>query len=155
MGAQTVRAKAARRPYSPEDDQFIEEHFGDWSNRQIAEALGRTESGIRYRAKKMGLSSEVSPIPRARDVGEGGEDRLSKLLRLREIMEGAIIADEVPMMQRPAYYREYRALLKDIDELEGGEHGEQGSDEAKSPFAAALERLAEQQRALLERASES
>lgn len=69
-------------------------------------------------------------------------------------MEEAIVADEVPMMQRPAYYRECRALLKEIDELEDGSDGNEDSAPQKGSFAEALERLAEQQRNLLEQARE-
>lgn len=153
MGAQ----RAARRPYTKDDDDFISLHFGDWSNRQIAAELGRTESGVRYRAKKLGLVSNVEPVPKVpeREDGESTDGRLSRLLKLREIMEEAIAADEVPMMQRPAYYREYRALLKEIDELEGGGDGERDEEENESPFAKAIAMLADQQRQLLEQAANS
>lgn len=153
MGAQ----RSQRRPYTKEDDDFIALHFGDWSNRQIAAELGRTESGIRYRVKKLGLASNVVPVPKVpeREDGEPVDGRLSRLLKLRELMEDAITADEVPMMQRPAYYREYRALLKEIDELEGGGDGERDEDEKEGSFAQAIAMLADQQRQLLEQAANS
>ena len=153
MGAQKAADGAQRRrPYTEDDDGFIAQHYGNWSNRQIAEALGRTESGVRYRARKLGLERVSYEAPKVEEVcGEPGE-RLSRLLALRDMMEGDILGGVVPMMQRPAYYREYRALLAEISELEGDSDAKPEA-KPKSSLADALAGLAEQQRKLLERAA--
>lgn len=150
MGAQN------RRPYTEADDRFIKDHFGDWSNRQIAVELGRTESGIRYRAKKLGLCAEHHELPKASDIDGEGESRLRRLKSLRKRMEREIDGNCIPVMQKPAYFREYRALLKDIEEIEEAAHGkDDNSGPSNTPIADAIAGLIALQREILDRARES
>lgn len=113
MGAQN------RRPYTSIDDSFIARHYGDWSNRSIAYALGRTESGVRYRAKKLGLVHDRQKPPMPKDSDSETKSRLSRLFELLAIMDWEIENDNIPMMHKPAYFREYRGLLAEISDITG------------------------------------
>lgn len=153
MGAQKG---GGRKAYTQEDDEFIRSRFGDWSNRQIAQELGRTESGIRYRAKKLGLVAEPHEIPRVDGADDEGRDRLSRLVALRRRMEDEIDEDCIPTMQKPAYFREYRALLKEIEEIEGAGHDDGGGDGTSgTPIADAIASLVALQREILAKAREA
>ena len=78
-----------------------------------------------------------------------------KLVALRDRMERAIEGDVIPFMQQPAYYREYRALLADIDELERDDGNANDDDGGGQSFADTLAQLVALQRDILDRASES
>lgn len=143
-----------RKAFTADEDNYIRENLGRLSLNQLAQVLERPKSSVQYRIKTLGLEATRHEVPKVEDQPVEPEGRMRKLCALRDIMEGDILGGKVPMMQRAAYFREYRALLAEISELEGKTDAERESKPENS-LGAALSRLAEQQRRLLEQAAES
>lgn len=143
-----------RKAFSTEEDEYLKQNTGRLSLGQMAQFLERPRSSVQYRIKKLGIQSDgaVYEVPKVKEMPKQVKDRHERLLELRGVMEGDIFGDDIPVMSRPAYYREYRALLAEIAELEGEADGATEA-EPQSTFAQALAGLADQQRKLLERAA--
>jgi hypothetical protein len=125
--------------------------------------LGRSRSSIQARVRTLGLNRAPVARPETVDeqpVYEAPEQttaepgsRLARLLTLRDQMERNIEDEMIPIMQQPAYFREYRALLAEIDELEHRDGEDTGEGRSKLTLAESLAQLAEAQRRYLEYAA--
>lgn len=142
-----------RKAFGTDEDEYIRENANRLSLGQIAQILGRSRSSVQSRIKRLGIERVTYEPPRQEELPTVPGDRLRRLLALRDLMEADILGGDVPMMQRPSYFREYRALLAEIGELEGGTDAK-SEGEQKNPLGEALARLADQQRRLLEQAAE-
>jgi hypothetical protein len=67
------------RAWTAEEDDYLREHYGKKTRREIAEAIGRTIPLVGWRAAKLGLTQEFRNMEKAR-VWTGAEDnQLRKL----------------------------------------------------------------------------
>ena len=148
--------------WKPEEVAKLKELYGTMPISAIANEIGRTKNSVAAKARTLRLDRQppVFALRLVDDPGEDGAadegeaDTYSRLRALRDRMEQAIEADMIPPMQQPAYFREYRALLAELDELRRRGDGEEG--EAHGPsIAEAIASLAEQQRRYLEQAAVS
>lgn len=146
--------------WTAEEISVLKENYGTTSLAEIGRMVNRSKNSVAAKVKSLRLNRpDPTGMPlegQAKRVDDDREDRsrLSKLVALRDRMERAIEDDVIPFMQQPAYYREYRALLADIDELEHN-NDETGNDgESGQSFAETLNKLIELQRGILDRARE-
>ena len=148
--------------WTAEEIAVLKANYGTTSLAEIGRMVGRSKNSVAAKVKSLRLNrpdrdavgATLDGKPKAPDGDPEEQSRLSKLIALRERMERAIEDDVIPFMQQPAYYREYRALLADIDELEHDD-GNTGSDgDSGQSFAETLDKLVDLQRDILDRARE-
>lgn len=148
--------------WTAEEITVLKENYGTTSLAEIGRMLGRSKNSVAAKVKSLRLNRpnhDMTGTPiegRNKTIDGDSEDssRLLKLVALRDRMERAIEDDVIPFMQQPAYYREYRALLADIDELEHNDGDTGGDGDGGQTFAETLDKLIELQRGILDRARE-
>jgi hypothetical protein len=129
MGLSQGKASARRgRPLSPAEREWIAQHVGKLSVRQMAEQLQRPKSTVDRAARavraEVGLpdpSLEDLPEPRGQDPPGSTEERLRELA---SFLRGATMAADERNVAKVA--SEYRQTLVEIERLEGG--GNDGGD---------------------------
>jgi hypothetical protein len=147
--------------WTAEEISVLKQNYGSLPLSEIARLVGRTKNSVAAKVKSLklnrpGQDSTTQATNAKQPTGDADKDcRLVKLVALRDRMERAIEGDVFPFMQQPAYYREYRALLADIDELERDDGNANDDDGGGQSFADTLAQLVALQRDILDRASES
>lgn len=89
---------------------------------EISRKLGRSLSAVKARIKQLGLKNEnaqrIEPKPSLAAIKELPEDdRLARLVELRDILHRQMISDTTPPNCVASLCREYRATLEEIDKL--------------------------------------
>ena len=156
---------AVLKRWTKREIDVLRENYGKKSLSEIAALVGRSKNSVSAKVKTLRLSRSQPPQgivfklvasePPAEGGNSGGSGRLARLCALRDRIEEAIDSGEISAMQMPAYYREYRATLADIYELEQADERKDGKGGPEGTFAAAIAELAEQQRRYLDQAAVS
>jgi hypothetical protein len=47
--------------WTPHEDDFLRKYYGKWHSMQIANALGRPQSAVQTRAKRLNLTKKIKP----------------------------------------------------------------------------------------------
>lgn len=122
------------KPFTQEEDEYIESVFPQMRTGAIAAKLGRSASGVRSRIAALGLRQEPAMMrararareeERAGGTGEDPQDTLAALRELRGVLRCALMDAEPRNI--PSISAEYRETLDAIERIEnGGENGEGG-----------------------------
>lgn len=54
------KAKNSKKTWSPDDDDLLEDKWGNWTIKTLSERLGRTEKAILHRVSFLGLGSSLT-----------------------------------------------------------------------------------------------
>lgn len=119
-----MKAKA-RGKVSPAVDEYLINHAGRMSQRELAAKCGVGTSTVNRRLAELRQEGRLVPKPveseEARDSRVGDEDgaqnTAGRLRELRDILHGHLVASEGQGLTRIS--SEYRATVMAIDELEG------------------------------------
>lgn len=117
--------------FSQMEIDYIRAVYAQLGPTAVAERLGRSKRAVVARAKQMGLTGKGcgktgpdKPEPPAED---GAQDTLGRLVEARETLRLALTT--APPNAVAGICREYRAVLDEIDGMEGG------GDERQNAFA--------------------
>ncbi len=115
------------KPFNANELAFIEASFPRLGAAEIARKLGRSPRGVNRKINQLGLrdSRARASDPPARPAKGGGgtraapcgQDTLSRLRELREVLRGKLVDDIDPRAIK-GVSEEYRAVLAQIRELE-------------------------------------
>ena len=124
-------------------DEYIRAHHGSMSLREIAGACGVSASTVSRRARALGLSGggvarEAAPAGHRNAPPDVGAGRLERLEEVRDMLRAAL--PEAGASALPRVSAEYRAVLAEIEELEGA--GDGGTDGALGEIARSFRVLA-------------
>lgn len=121
-----------RRVISEGDIAYIKENYPRLTIRDIAEKLKISKSSVHLQIERLGLSKsgaiEKAEVAYVLPDGHEGEDRVSRLEKLRDLLARSI--DDAPLRTLAGLSKEYREVLKEIDELKGGDGEEKNAIEA-------------------------
>jgi len=130
------------KPLTDDEKEFIRQTYPQLGTTECARRLGRSRRCVQVNARRMGLMAEARTTP-AREVrGEqtsepepaAGGDTLSRLREARDVLHRQML--DADPKNVASIVREYRAVCKDIDAMEGG--GADGSDSLADAIARAL-----------------
>lgn len=135
------------KPFDEDELTYIEASWPRLSAAEIARRLGRSPRGVNRKIRELGLReprarASVPPgagaqggaggdAPGGADAREGADaadaqDTLTRLRELREVLRAKLVGDIDPRAIK-GVSEEYRAVLAQITELEGGDGGEEGA----------------------------
>lgn len=128
------------KPLTDEEREFIRQTYPELGTAECAKRLGRSKRCVQVNARRMGLMPTVGQ-PRttpAREVRAEDapvpDDTLSRLREARDVLHRQMLDADPKTVA--SIVREYRAVCKDIDNLEGG--GADGGGSLADAIAKAL-----------------
>ena len=127
-------------------DSYIRDHAHDMSQAEIADACGISKATVCRHLRRLELAGETvargapEPAERNRRDGDTGNDRLDRLVELRDRLYAAMQyakAGELPRLSA-----EYRSVMDEIGKIERTEGS--GADDAFDEIAAGFRAIARQ-----------
>ena len=130
------------KPLTDEEREFIRQTYPELGTAECAKRLGRSKRCVQVNARRMGLMPTAGQprTTRAREVRAGDapapvpDDTLSRLREARDVLHRQMLDADPKTVA--SIVREYRAVCKDIDDLEGG--GADGGGSLADAIAKAL-----------------
>ena len=126
---------------SAEVDEFIAEHYGLMSYREMGDALGCSRTTVYRRVKALGLTKgrADTQIKAALDRIEAEpsapeNDQMRRLYELRD-MQRKMLVEGVSMQSFASISREYRETLRQIADLQQGEAPDRDEPDVAGPLA--------------------
>lgn len=113
------------KPFDADELAYIEAAYPQVGAEEIARRLGRSRRGVENKIKQLGLTARRAPAredPAPLPADPAPDGRLSDLLELKAILRATLAGDIAPK-DIAKVSAEYRAVLAEIEQLEGGDGG--------------------------------
>ena len=119
------------KPFTADELAYIEATYPQVGAEEVARRLGRSRRGVENKIKQLGLTARRAraredPAPSQAEPAADG--RLGDLLELKGILRSTLSGDIAPK-DIAKVSAEYRAVLSEIEQLEGGDGGNSALDD--------------------------
>lgn len=125
-------------------EEFIANHRGEMSERELAEALGLSKTTVHRAILRLGIAADGSRKPPQKALPVADEPMKSQLVLLRELarVQRSMIHDATPA-NMPALSKEYRETLSAIEAIERRDEKPKATEkpEEANPFVAISSRF--------------
>lgn len=122
--------------FTEDELEYIRAVYPNLGPTAISRKLGRSLSAVKRRIKEMGLKKDdkIVEFPKAEIKVVNPQSEMARLVEVRDILRESLF--DCPPNAIAAISKEYRAVLKEIDELNG--KGAKDSDNPLEQLAKAI-----------------